>query len=358
LPTIEPGAVLATGQITCTIEAWGWWYTLAWRYANVPSTLAFAYDKTTTTYTIGKDDTADVVAYAQAFDVGAVAWNILEVELQVTKTGTPPEDLTVAIYTNPDDATPTDTVVSTSLTPAEVGTATRTRFSFSAAEALSANTSYFLVVTTSGLDASNYYSIALDGDGGYSAGPLVKKVGSTWSSATGDLAWRIYTNDLVENTQQIKSLATNYGQFFEKVLVLDAASISTESYRNGDSDAQFEIEELLNAGNTDGRRLLARVTSDRFVEVYAEDEPSPLTGYGVTADGKVYNHAALVDRSTCPVAVWAHLRHVLPGGLDTAQLSGLGTFFIEWSEYDPNTDTWRFEPLGMQDRYETEVNQG
>jgi hypothetical protein len=188
--------------------------------------------------------------------------------------------------------------------------------------------------------------VTLDGGEGYPGGPFVRYNGSAWATSSGDMPFRLYENALIETSQQIKSLLTNYGQFFSRILVEVASGIDTESYRNGDSDAQFEIEQLCETGTDNNRRILIKVESDRSIRVYEEPSTSTLEHF-LARDGRFYQMALPVRNSTCPVGVWSAFRDILPQVVNLSQLSGIEAFFVERSEYDAESGLLRFEPYGM-----------
>ena len=330
-------------KLTCV----GWWYTLEWLYANVPPTLAFAYDTLGGQGAFLGEGTRD--ALGQTFESGPSGWNLQAVELYCRKTGDPGDNLRVSIWSNPDDQSPGTPLGSATLAGADLATTTAwMRFTFDEAIALSPNASYFLVLDrTGGTDAVNYYAVRLNEAQSYAGGILREKVGSTWQAGpAADLPFRLYTNDIIETSQQVRSLLRQFGQFFRSVRVDIDSGIATESYRNGDSDAMYEVEELLETGTANNRRMLATVDPGRNVLV--DEEPTPGAGdYGLLRSGQfITAQGALVEPSTCPVGFWARMRDVLPGNVDLVQLSGLGQFFVERAEYDPTTGKLKFDPLG------------
>jgi hypothetical protein len=338
---------------SATITCAGWWSTTEWLYAEVPTKLAFAYSAMTTAeHTLGRDyddDAQNIMALAQAFDTGATAWNLLEAALYLKRTGNPTGTLSLALYTNPDDTDPGDSLASVTIDAADVGTAYGwIKGTFADAELLALHTSYYLVITYSGTpDADNYYSVRLDGNHGYAAGALKKKVASTWSADAADMPFRLYTDSIIRTSQQIRSLLVNFGQFFRNVYVELDSGISTESYKNGDSDARYEIEELLEIGTSAKKRMLAEVDPNRNVRVF--QEPGDDGSHFLEKTGHFYFLNQALGDATCPVGFWARLRNVIPGGVNTSQLSGLDKFFVERSEYDAIAKTLSFEVNGVRD---------
>jgi hypothetical protein len=344
-------------SLEATLTCCGYWKTMEWLYCNVPAQLAFAYEKIgVTEYYLGRDyndDTLNTSALAQVFDTGPAAWNALEFEVYVKKVGNPPEDLEVAICENPDDLEPGSDLVSASTAPVNVSTSYGwVRLTASGAYSLTANATYFYKVSTAGMNADNYYVLMLDGTQGYPGGALRREAwdGGAWSTLIADMPMRLYTNNIIENSQQIRNILTMHGQFFTRVHVDDASGISSESYRNGDSDALTETIALMETGTTDDDRLLAEVDRNRAVRVYA----MPDTSIYLTVDkqGRFYEGQARVDDSLCPVAQWVRTADAISPSVDTLRLSGLDIFFLERSEYDPATKTLNWDALGEDDLFD------
>lgn len=361
LPTISPNT--DSGQYV-ELECRGYWYTLGWRYATVPSTLAFQYDTIgAVDYYLGLDnvdDSLNIEAYAQSFDVGAANWNLQQVDIYIKKTGSPAGDITVSVCENPDDTEPGSSLGSTTIAATSIGTAFAwVTASLSSPVTLTAGTSYFLKIATDEMSDANYYTLRMDEGMAYADGVLLQQVwnASTWDAVSADLPFRLYTNELVENTQQIRALITNYGQFLGKVYIENAAGITSESYRNGDSDAQYEVEELLEAGTSAGLRLTAQVLNTRDVVIRSQVNSNTTTAWSVDRFGQFYYYEQKIDPTTAPCGMWCRLRDVIPANVNTTELSGLGTFWIERAEYDAVAGALNFEPLGIADLWE-ETNRG
>lgn len=117
--------------------------------------------------------------------------------------------------------------------------------------------------------------------------------------------WRYYLNsgtNTVETTAQISAIITNMAPFIAAVDVLELSGISTLETRDGKRRGDEEIEELLNAGNTSGRRMLARVDENRRLLVYDEPQSTPEGDYWLTGDVEM---GASLDTMTNKVyATW------------------------------------------------------
>ena len=119
------------------------------------------------------------------------------------------------------------------------------------------------------------------------------------------VSWRYYLNhgtNTVETTAQISAIIANMAPFITAVDILDASGISTLETRDGKRRGDEEIEELLNAGNTSGRRMLARVDEYRRLLVYDEPQSAPEGDYWLTGDVEM---GASLDTMTNKVyATW------------------------------------------------------
>ena len=358
---IRPGT--QSDDTSATLYLSGWWKTLSWRYAYVPALLALQYETIgAVEQTIGcdyNDDSLNVLHLAQSFDTSA-ALNLQEVEIYVKKFGAPADGLTVAICANPDDATPGTQLGTITIAASAISTSYAwVKATFSSPLALAAGT-YFLNVgvgQVQGANASAYYAALLDGGQGYGAGALRKEVASAWSAGpAADMPFKLYSNALVETTQQAAALITSYGQFLKRVYVDNPSGIITESFRNGDSDAQWEVEELLKTGTSTTRRLLATVYPDRKVSIFAQPDGSEV--YYLDKSRNFYNISERVEKSLCPVGFWARLRNVLPGGVNTGRISGLDKFFIEEMEYSVESKELTYQAFGDQNVYDWGVKDG
>lgn len=343
-------------EASAMIYCFGWWKTLEWRYASVPTELALAFETIgAVTQNMG-DDTSE--AAAQAFDVSS-AINLQQIEIYAAKVGSPADNLKVSICENPDDLNPGTELDSATVAGSALSTtAGWITFTLSSPLALTAGVSYFLKISRSGSqDASNYYTLTADGLQGYGAGPFVVYDGSDWAAGSVDAPFRLYTNALVETTQQIKSLIASYGQFLRTVQIEDASGISTESYRDGDSDVRYEIEKMLDLGTTNNRRLLAVVNPDRTVRIY-EQRASTTSPYFITSKGVIFDpYGGVVDPGDTPAGVWMRPKDILPSN-SSAGLAGLQAFFVEQVEYDVQQGRLQYRASNLSNPFDLGVQRG
>jgi hypothetical protein len=353
----KPGGRLLGKGNGAEIECIGPWDTLEWVYANVPTSLVLAFQTIgTTTQTIGEDhndDSLNVVTLAQAFDCGATPWNLQQAAIYIGRTGLPAEDISVSIAENPDDLEPGTTLASATIAAEDIpetpGWVTAT---FTTPYMTTANATYFLVVDFGGTpNQDNYYTMVLDGSQGYAAGALRKRVDTDWSAGpAADMPFRLYQNNVVENADQIRAMIIDNGQFLGRVYCSLTTGISTESYRNGDSLAIDEIEQLMETGTAAGARLLARVNEDWSVSVF--EEPDDDGNHYLNANGNYYQGMALLDPQTCPCGFWARTTGMRPVNVETGNLSEADAVFVESTEYDAETGKLTGETDGERDLFD------
>ncbi len=161
-----------------------------------------------------------------------------------------------------------------------------------------------------------------------------------WST----LGWRMYAKSTaasIETTTQIANAITGVGQFLTGTEIETASGISTSEYRDGDTTAQAEIEELLRSGTTANRRLRSLVTRERRVRVLAE--PTAGSGdYALSAKGVLFdNYGNPAQIQTCPAGMWIKLRDTIPGTVDLSRLAEPSRIFVEEAEFSPARDEYR-----------------
>ncbi len=168
------------------------------------------------------------------------------------------------------------------------------------------------------------------------------------------LDWRYYANagtDLVDTATQISAIESTHGEFITAVDLDVTSGLAISEYRDGDSTALFEIEELLKMGTSNYRRMLASVGANRRMRVY--EEPTSSSLYLISKQGLLYDELnTLMRKELCPVGLWAKLKDVIPGSVDITKLADPTLMFIEEAEYEPATDTLKPTPRGLQSPWE------
>jgi hypothetical protein len=154
------------------------------------------------------------------------------------------------------------------------------------------------------------------------------------------LDWQYYTaaeDTAVSTTDQIKTMAES-AHFIEDVAIAEASGISSNPYRDGRQSIRDEIETLLQAGTSDGRRLLATITPQRRLRVWPEPArpaESASSWYRLKRDG----HLRLPNDSplrpgTPALGVWAAFEDgIIPATANLGVLTAPGLFLTETADY-------------------------
>lgn len=146
------------------------------------------------------------------------------------------------------------------------------------------------------------------------------------------LGWKYYTQadtGAVENTTQITDMVTSCGQFLNGVVIENTSGLTSVPTRDGTGTALNYIIELLNAGSSNARPMLAYVDSRRYLHVY--ERPAERTDFIMRDDGKLETVLGkLVEPENCLAAIWVKLKGTpdVLGGVNV-----LRPFFIERAEY-------------------------
>lgn len=171
------------------------------------------------------------------------------------------------------------------------------------------------------------------------------------------LGWRYYANagaNLVDTATQVSTIATAAGEFISAVDLEVASGLSISEFRDGDGTALFELQELLEMGTSNYRRMLATVDLNRRLRIY--EEPTSSNPYLITKRGELRDaFDTPVRREQCPVGVYARLKDVIPGSLDTSKLADPSMMFIEEAEYAPAGDILTLTPRGEQSPWDIGV---
>ena len=171
------------------------------------------------------------------------------------------------------------------------------------------------------------------------------------------LGWLYYQNvgiDPVDTATQAAAIATTAGQFLSAVDQGVSSGLEISEFRDGDGLALYEIEELLKMGTSNFRRMLASVDINRRLRIYEEpDESKP---YYITKKRELSDELDTpIRKEICPVGVYARLKDVIPGSLDTTKMADPTLVFIESAEYTPETDDLMFEWRGLDSPWDIGV---
>lgn len=288
---------------------------------------------------------------AQSFTLSvALNFTVAEVFIRAKRVGSPVDNLTVTLYTDsagsPGSSIETVSMLGSLLTE-DMDWRT---FTFNNTNTLVYGTTYWIVVARSGSNTTDaYYTIDLDEDEGYATGGFKLWDGSAWvarawgdAAKSADMPFQVWGHR--QTSDQINDMLTYADQFFDDIDIQDASLIYSRQYRDQDQSAQDEIETLMKAGISSGKRLLASVTPDRVVHVY--DEPVYSDASGLLA-----NDGSLRDvtggewpSGKLPHGTWLTLTGV-PANVDA--FSGISPVFIDRAEFDCSSGKFSaLEPKG------------
>ena len=310
---------------------------LAYRLLDESDALLSASEGIDGSLAVGK--LATVTGAAQSFETGSSPIHLQQVSIYAAKFGDPRDHLKAAIWSCGADGTPEAELVSANLDGTALNSSGGWLTAWVDEYELEPMRTYFLMLTRSGSpERVNYYPLRLDEHMGYGGGTLALKLGADWEDIPADLPFELYDNALIETSQQVKSLLTGCGQFLRRVVTETSSGVRTESYRDGDTTALYEVEKLLRAGTSGGRRMLAEVRPDRSVRIF--EQPGEDECWSVGGDWRDPLHQ-VVSAEDCPVGFFA--RAAGAEGLGAASLSGLQPFFVEEMTYESANDrlAWR-----------------
>ena len=116
------------------------------------------------------------------------------------------------------------------------------------------------------------------------------------------------------------------------VEIITTSGVNSYASSDGKSTVKSEVVKLLEMGSSNYRRMLARVLSNKRLEVY--EEPAATASGWIDRDGVLHDlYGAPMRAETCPVALWVSIKGVMPVGAAFGQISPDTCFFIEESEY-------------------------
>ncbi|MBE0687657.1 MAG: hypothetical protein IH585_16825 [Anaerolineaceae bacterium] len=137
---------------------------------------------------------------------------------------------------------------------------------------LKGGAAYWLVVRRSGaVNSAIYYMLATDDTKGYyTAGDLKTWNGSSWAVRNEDLNFAVLGSE--ETSEQIERMAGVGGQFLNGVRIMESSGVQSLLWRELKLSCMEEIENRLQVGAVDGRKLDAMVDAQRNLVVWRRKE--------------------------------------------------------------------------------------
>jgi hypothetical protein len=330
-------------EVEASILCKGWWYTLEWVYhLEEKSSETFGVSPAPTTPTTQDFGTTTDNEAAQSFTVSAsVDFWARDVYVQLAKIGSPTDNVILSV--RQDNAGDPGTVIQTkSLTGSTLTDTTPLFERFELTEVagllLSNGGTYWISVERDGaLDNTNYYLIGVDEGLGYTGGVfrVSPDAGSTWNARSTDAdAMFDVRGERATEIQIGMTLDGTAGQFFTGYDIV-ATGVTMPARLKADRHARNTIEELLECGTTNNKRLLVNV--DQFRQVIVTEEPDTDNNLLVNDDLSIETDTGFdLPRHHLHniTGKWVTPRELWIITLSDARLINLRNRFVEWSEYN------------------------
>jgi hypothetical protein len=358
VPDIKSSGSEESGSALLTCR--GWWSTLGWQYASIPSVVSVNYHAGTESdhkfgYDADYEKGMQQISLGTNGDVGSSV-NVVTVDLWLKKTGTPTDNIVVKLYSQDENRNPRTELGSVTFDGATLTTSTvQMALTLTAETPLPWGEHYIIEISRSGaLSTSNYYWWHVDTAKGYGLDLYGDKMyrwdSGAWAAGSpdGDAWFALGVNNSIETTQQIKDLALTNGQFIAGVDLDVASGVFSGSYRDGDTTTKTEIEALLKTGKASGNRLLATINQWRRMVVSEEPSGTAAIEYMMLKDGSIVTRlGSAVDGWMVPTGVWCKLKDVIPDSLDFSCLADPSVFFIEETRWDCKSEKLKITPRGV-----------
>lgn len=160
------------------------------------------------------------------------------------------------------------------------------------------------------------------------------------------LSWRYYANAgtaVVATTSQLDAMLSAQ-TWVNDVIIRNASGIDTNQFRAGDNTVQAEAEQLLDAGTTNNRKLLAFVSQARVITIREEDAEPATPFYYQHPDGSLSNlYSEHQDIDIFQAGYWVDRSAIIPPEANTRNFSGR-LAMIDKTEYDIDKKTISLTP--------------
>lgn len=282
----------AADEAALSLEARGWWETLAWTFfAPAGGRVEWAAGGGAG-QPVGMQ--AGNTRVAQSFRLAGESWPAGEAWLRVGKRGAPADALRLELCGDAGGA-PGALLASSEVGAAAVPNAAGwLRFALDNPP-LVADSNYWLALRrTGGLDAANYFCWQADEEAGYPEGECRLWDGGDWSlrQPPADLGFRV--NGVRPAGEQIALLVAR-NVFLIGARLDDEGSLAALRWRDGRRTCLEELEELLSAGG-----WLAEVEPDRVLGVRRRPLENEIEG--ALRDGKIVGRGGLPWPVSRPLA--------------------------------------------------------
>ncbi len=203
-------------------------------------------------------------------------WVCTHVAVKCRQVGSPSDSFRIGIYPDSSGVPGTVLTANETLGSALYTELTWTEFAFATPVTLTAGNTYYIGIRRTGsASLDDGYEVALDEDLGYADGTAQFYNGSSWVTRTPDADMPFRVIGEIDSTEQLEKALAVVDDFADVLMQVDS-DIPVRQYSEDERSALEEMEEMLDAGTSDGDRLVAWVTSDGTVVVRAEE----IAGYG------------------------------------------------------------------------------
>lgn len=145
------------------------------------------------------------------------------------------------------------------------------------------------------------------------------------------------------------------GEFVTDIYSKMSSSFLTTEYHLGDYMIRDEVEQLMDVGTDNNRRILSTMTPDRYVLL--TEEPNALAvsteNYYLDRYNNLYDpYGGRVDPTVCKVGVWAILKDFDGFPHNTRTMIPPSPIFIERAIYNVETGVYQPEQRGYKSPFE------
>lgn len=260
-----------------------------------------------------------------------ITWSPSELWLKIRRNGSPSDSITIKLRADNGSNQPGTTLDEVTV----VGSTLLKRMEWvkinlNRTASLAYNTKYWITIQRTGSNSTiNYYSVGLDEDKGH-AGTLLIGDDVSWNARPTDASMPFQLWGHKQTSELIKDIVTSAGQFIAGVDSRVNSGIWKRSYRDGESTALGEIEDLLDAGTSAGTSILPLISHDwRCIIDVADTSRNP--EYKLLPDGSLKTiRDSAIDPGVLPIGKWCEI----DGLQDGDGLAPLSPFVIGYAEYN------------------------
>lgn len=285
------------------------------------------------------------------------AWTVDKIGVEICHVGDPTDDVTVALYSH-SGGVPGTLLASGTIDADDVGDSMAWLWAdLGNTYTLATGTGYWIVVSRGGAnDWDDFYRLGIAEDAAYTGGEYLLWSGAAWVQrpVAARLGYAIWGAE--DTTAQIATIVAAAGPFFADVSVADVAGIETNQYRDGETSARDEVEDLLAIGDDAGNRMVCEVTPARALVVRAAAARTEAYTYQYQQDGTLrYAFGGQVEPGRLIAGEWLDLA-TIPQNVDA--LAPISPVFVEEDEFEADSGRNRPRPEAARDPWDRRARQG